>query len=115
MIHSLTSGVAPSAKGWESQTTISEGHLICDTKLRYGIHTSIVSNPHVPEAVSKTGDFCGGSSDRGKGEICRQPVEVCLLCLVEEVARVQNWVVRLWGTYSGKKQELLEEGGIEPS
>ena len=110
----LTSGVAPSAKGWESQTTTSKGHLIRAKKCGRRILTSIISNLHVAEAVSKAGNFCGGGSDRGKGEIRRQTVEVCLLCLEEEVTRVQNRVIGLWGTCSVKKG-LLEEAVIEPS
>lgn len=91
----LTNGVAPSAKGWESQTTISKRRLIRDKQNRYKIYTSIVADLHVAEAMSKAGNFCGGSRNRGKGEIRRQPVEMCLLRLVEEVSRVQDRVIGL--------------------
>ena len=91
----LTKGVAPSAKGWESQTTISERCLIRDKETRYRIYTSIVSNLHVAEAMSKAGNFCRGSSDRGEGEISLKPVEMCLLRLIEEVSRVQARVIGL--------------------
>ena len=110
----LTHGVAPSAKGWESQTTISERRIIREKEKRYRIYTSIVSDLHVSEAMSKAGNFCGGSSDRGKGEIRLQPVEMCLLRLVEEVSRVQAWVIGLQGTCLVKK-DLFEEGVDKPS
>lgn len=91
----LTNGVAPSAKGWESQTTISERRLIRDKQKRYRIYTSIVSGLHIAKAMSKAGNFCGGSSNRGQGEIRRQPIEMCLLRLVEEVSGVQDRVIGL--------------------
>jgi len=50
--------------------------------------------------MSKASNFCGGSGDRGKGKIRWHPVEVCLLRFVEEVARVQNWVIGLWEAIS---------------
>jgi hypothetical protein len=79
---------------------------------RHRIFTSIVSNPRVAETMSKACDFCGGSSDRGKSEIRRQAVEVCLLCLVEEVARVQDWMIGLWKICSVRKELWKKESNL---
>ena len=71
--------------------------------------TSIVCNLYVAETVSKAGNFGGDSGDRAKGEIRRQSVEVRLLCLIEEVARVQNRVVGLLGTCSVRRNYWRKE------
>ena len=79
----------------------------------YNIYRHHIQHPHSRDGVQAR-NFGGGSRGGAKREIRQQSVEVRLLCLIEEVARVQNRVIRLWGTCSIKKN-LLEEGVVKPS